>query len=76
MWFDVTHGEKTVTATRYYAANAVGRLLGIILSDLLYQLAGIEGCLIGSASMLLLCLIITFLLPVAPERLGLQQTAV
>ena len=40
MWFDVTHGEKTVTVTRYYAANAVGRLLGIILSGLLYQLAG------------------------------------
>jgi predicted MFS family arabinose efflux permease len=47
----------------YYAANAVGRLLGITLSGLLYQFAGITGCLIGSAAMLLLCWLITFLLP-------------
>ncbi len=59
----------------YYAANAVGRLLGIILSGLLYQLAGIEGCLIGSAGMLLLCWAITFILPTSPEPVGVQQTA-
>jgi predicted MFS family arabinose efflux permease len=59
----------------YYAANAAGRLLGIILSGLLYQLAGIEGCLIGSAVMLILCWAITFALPTAPERVGLQHTA-
>lgn len=47
----------------YYAANAVGRLLGITLSGVLYQIAGITGCLIGSAVMLLLCSLITFLLP-------------
>ena len=47
----------------YYAANAVGRLLGIALSGVLYQVAGITGCLIGSAAMLLLCSLITFLLP-------------
>ena len=47
----------------YYAANAVGRLLGITLSGVLYQVAGITGCLIGSAAMLLLCSLITFLLP-------------
>lgn len=47
----------------YYAANAAGRLLGIVLSGMLYQLAGIAGCLIGSAVMLLLCSLITFLLP-------------
>ena len=60
----------------YYAANAAGRLLGIILSGLLYQLAGIEGCLIGSAVMLILCWALTFILPTAPERSGLQQRAV
>ena len=59
----------------YYAANAVGRLFGITLSGLLYQLAGIKGCLIGSAVMLLLCWAITFVLPTAPEPIGVQQTA-
>ena len=56
----------------YYAANAAGRLLGIILSGVLYQFAGITGCLVGSAVMLLLCWLITFLLPIheglAPAR--------
>lgn len=47
----------------YYAANAAGRLLGITLSGFLYQLAGITGCLVGSAVMLLFCWLITFLLP-------------
>ncbi len=56
----------------YYAANAAGRLLGITLSGVLYQFAGITGCLVGSAVMLLLCWLITFLLPIneglAPAR--------
>ncbi|CAN7565978.1 organoarsenical effux MFS transporter ArsJ [Bradyrhizobium sp. LjRoot220] len=47
----------------YYAANAAGRLLGIALSGLLYQVGGITGCLVGSAVMLLLCCLITLLLP-------------
>jgi predicted MFS family arabinose efflux permease len=48
----------------YYAANAAGRLLGITLSGVLYQFAGITGCLVGSAVMLLLCWLISFLLPI------------
>jgi predicted MFS family arabinose efflux permease len=51
----------------YYAANAAGRLLGITLSGLLYQLAGIEGCLCGSAVMLLLCWAITYALPLTGD---------
>jgi len=47
----------------YYAANATGRLMGILLSGLLYQLGGISACLIGSAAMLVICWLITFLLP-------------
>ncbi len=56
----------------YYAANAAGRLLGIILSGVLYQFAGITGCLAGSAVMLLLCWLITFLLP-SKEGLSAAQ---
>jgi predicted MFS family arabinose efflux permease len=47
----------------YYAANATGRLMGIMLSGLLYQVGGITACLVGSAVMLLICWLITFLLP-------------
>ena len=57
----------------YYAANAAGRLLGITLSGVLYQIGGITGCLIGSAVMLLLCCLITFLLPSATSSLPTKQ---
>lgn len=57
----------------YYAANAVGRLLGITLSGVLYQVAGIEGCLIGSAVMLILCWFITLALPTTKESLAMRE---
>lgn len=47
----------------YYAANAAGRLLGIILSGALAQGGGISACLNGSGIMLALCLAATFFLP-------------
>ncbi len=47
----------------YYAANAAGRLAGTLLSGLLYQIAGIMGCLLGSAAMLAACWAITLMLP-------------
>ncbi len=49
----------------YYAANATGRLLGILLSGALYQVGGISACLVGSAAMLIACFLITFMLPTA-----------
>ncbi len=52
----------------YYAANATGRLAGILLSGALYQSGGIAACLMGSAVMLALCWALTFLLPVKVER--------
>ena len=36
----------------YYAANAGGRLAGILLSGALYQVGGMAACLFGSAVML------------------------
>ncbi len=47
----------------YYAANAGGRLLGIVLSGVLTQAGGLPACLWGSAVMLAICLAITLLLP-------------
>jgi MFS family permease len=49
----------------YYAANAGGRLLGILLSGALAQWGGLAACLWGSAAMLAVCLAVTFLLPAA-----------
>ena len=53
----------------YYAANATGRLLGILLSGVLYQVGGMTACLVGSAVMLAACWMITFLLPVRTDRI-------
>jgi hypothetical protein len=47
----------------YYAANAMGRLFGIVLSGVLYQVGGMTACLVGSAAMLALCWLITLALP-------------
>ncbi|MFN3672117.1 MAG: organoarsenical effux MFS transporter ArsJ [Bosea sp. (in: a-proteobacteria)] len=47
----------------YYAANAVGRFTGTLLSGLLYQAAGLTACLMGSGIMLALCWFVTLALP-------------
>jgi predicted MFS family arabinose efflux permease len=51
----------------YYAANAAGRLIGILLSGSLAQYGGLSACLWGSAAMLGICLALTFLLPAGSE---------
>ncbi len=47
----------------YYAANALGRFFGTLLSGLLYQGFGLSGSLIGSAVMLVACWLVTLGLP-------------
>ena len=48
----------------YYAANALGRFMGTLLSGLLYQWGGLLYALIGSALMLVICWAVTLALPV------------
>ncbi|MFC5421842.1 organoarsenical effux MFS transporter ArsJ [Bosea eneae] len=47
----------------YYAANALGRFAGTLLSGLLYQWGGVYACLIGSCLMLVACFLVTLALP-------------
>jgi MFS family permease len=47
----------------YYAANALGRFIGTLLSGLLYQWGGLAWSLAGSAAMLLVCWLVTLALP-------------
>ncbi|MFM1871074.1 MAG: hypothetical protein RL398_496, partial [Planctomycetota bacterium] len=47
----------------YYAANALGRFLGTLLSGLLYQWGGLPYALLGSATLLLGCWLTTLVLP-------------
>ena len=47
----------------YYMANAMGRLIGTILSGWVYQVAGLGACLAISTTFLLLTWLISFKLP-------------
>ena len=47
----------------YYAANALGRFCGTLLSGLLYQWGGLLFALTGSAAMLATCWLVTLALP-------------
>jgi hypothetical protein len=47
------HDQVAMNVGFYYMANAGGRLIGTMLSGLIYQLYGLQGCLWGSAMMLI-----------------------
>ena len=47
----------------YYMANAGGRLLGTLLSGVIFQQAGFSGCLWGSSVMVLLAALLSLKLP-------------
>ncbi len=47
----------------YYAANALGRFFGTLMSGLLYQWGGLLYALLGSAVMLVICWLVTLSLP-------------
>jgi len=47
----------------YYMANACGRLLGTLLSGLIFQFAGFQGCLWGSAALVLAAGVLSMGLP-------------
>jgi len=47
----------------YYMANAAGRLMGTVLSGLVYQTQGLIGCLVLSSILLLLAAVISMRLP-------------
>ena len=55
----------------YYAANALGRFIGTLLSGLLYQWGGLLATLCASAAMLTVCWLITLALP---TRLALTRS--
>jgi len=58
----------------YYAANALGRFIGTLLSGLLYQWGGLLYALIGSALMLIICWLVTLALPLAKPLAPLPAT--
>jgi predicted MFS family arabinose efflux permease len=61
---DYTDGDKVaLNVGFYYMANAGGRLVGCLLSGLLYQLAGLAGCLWGAFAFALAAAVVALKLP-------------
>ncbi|WP_342240340.1 organoarsenical effux MFS transporter ArsJ [Inquilinus sp. OTU3971] len=60
-----TEGDKVaLNVGFYYMANAGGRLIGTLLSGWVYQLGGIEACLVAAGVMVASSWLISLLLPV------------
>ena len=51
----------------YYMANAMGRLIGTILSGLVFQMAGLSACLWVSFAFLAITTVISLRLPKVPQ---------
>lgn len=52
----------------YYAANAMGRFFGTLMSGLLYQWGGLAWSLAGSAALLVACWLVTLALPTRTQH--------
>jgi hypothetical protein len=52
----------------YYMANAMGRLLGTLLSGVLYLIGGLPACLWGSTGLVIAAAALTLRLPAKPVR--------
>jgi predicted MFS family arabinose efflux permease len=61
---DYTDGDKVaLNVGFYYMANAGGRLVGCLLSGVLYQIAGLSGCLWGAFAFAAVAAGVAFKLP-------------
>ena len=62
----LAYSEDDEVATNvgfYYMANAGGRLLGTLLSGVIFELYGFIGCLLASAALVLAAGLLSFNLP-------------
>ncbi|NEX15959.1 MAG: hypothetical protein C1943_04795 [Halochromatium sp.] len=59
----------------YYMANAGGRLAGTVLSGLIYQIQGLEGCLWWSTGFVLAAALLSLWLPRRPQATALKAVA-
>ena len=60
----------------YYSANAAGRLVGTLLSGMLYLWGGLELALCGSAVFVALTWLLTLRLPPLPENISVSLASI
>jgi predicted MFS family arabinose efflux permease len=66
------HDKVSMNVGFYYMANAGGRLAGTVLSGLVYQTHGLEGCLWLSSGFVLAAAMLSFALPSVQPAAGKQ----
>lgn len=72
---DYTDGDKVaLNVGFYYMANAGGRLIGCLLSGILYQVAGLQGCLWGAFVFALISALVALALPKGGAGLTAKNT--
>jgi len=65
---DYTDGGKVTCKARFYhRANAGGRLVGCLLSGVLYQVAGLAGFLWGAFALVVIAAVVALKLPQGGE---------
>lgn len=75
--YSTREDEAAFDVGYYYASNAAGRLVGTVLSGLLYQVGGFPVTLVGTAVFLLTAFVISWSLPApAPDDAGIIDVAV
>jgi predicted MFS family arabinose efflux permease len=67
------HDKVALNVGFYYMANAIGRFAGTLLSGLVYQLAGLEACLLVSSGMVAVAAATVFLIPL--DRMAPDATS-
>lgn len=65
-----SHEQVSVDVGFYYMANALGRLVGTVLSGWIFQRWGLEACLWWSAAFVLASMLISVRLPKQNQRLS------
>lgn len=60
----------------YYSANAAGRLVGTLLSGMLYLWGGLDLALWGSAAFVALTWLLTLRLPALPENVSVSLASI
>ena len=62
------HDKVALSVGFYYMANAGGRLIGTVLSGWVYQLHGLQGCLLLSSVFVLMAAFLSFALPPVKDK--------
>lgn len=66
--------EVSLNVGYYYMANAFGRLIGTLLSGLMYQIAGLSGCLWTSVGFAAVAGILSLYLPTSTSEVATPAT--